>query len=58
MQRKKWLRGRLNESMHFQILRVAVPQIDLLEMTDAQWNGGMALKFHGARRLTVRAWLL
>jgi 3-oxoacyl-[acyl-carrier protein] reductase len=26
----------------------AVPQIDLFEMTDAQWNG--------ARRLTVRAW--
>ena len=34
----------------------AVPQIDLLEMTDAQWDDGMALKFHGARRLTIRAW--
>ena len=34
----------------------AVPQIDLFEMTDAQWNDGMALKFHGARRLTMRAW--
>jgi 3-oxoacyl-[acyl-carrier protein] reductase len=34
----------------------AVPQIDLFEMTDAQWDGGMALKFHGARRLTMRAW--
>lgn len=34
----------------------AVPQIDLLEMTDGQWNDGMALKFHGARRLTIRAW--
>jgi 3-oxoacyl-[acyl-carrier protein] reductase len=34
----------------------AVPQIDLFEMTDAQWDDGMALKFHGARRLTVRAW--
>jgi 3-oxoacyl-[acyl-carrier protein] reductase len=34
----------------------AVPQIDLFEMTDAQWDGGMALKFHGARRLTIRAW--
>ena len=34
----------------------AVPQIDLLEMTDAQWDDGMALKFHGARRLTMRAW--
>jgi 3-oxoacyl-[acyl-carrier protein] reductase len=25
-------------------------------MTDAQWDDGMALKFHGARRLTMRAW--
>src|SRR5271155_911114 len=34
----------------------AVPQIDLFEMTDAQWDDGMALKFHGARRLTIKAW--
>jgi len=34
----------------------AVPQIDLFEMTDAQWNDGMALKLHGARRLTIQAW--
>src|SRR5277367_340319 len=34
----------------------AVPQIDLFEMTDAQWEDGMALKLHGSRRLTVRAW--
>jgi 3-oxoacyl-[acyl-carrier protein] reductase len=34
----------------------AVPQIDLLEMTDEQWDAGMALKLHGARRLTVEAW--
>jgi 3-oxoacyl-[acyl-carrier protein] reductase len=34
----------------------AVPQIDLFEMTDAQWNDGAALKFHGARRLTIQAW--
>ena len=34
----------------------AVPQIDLFEMTDAQWHDGMALKLHGARRLTIRAW--
>ena len=34
----------------------AVPQIDLFEMTDAQWEDGMALKFHGGRRLTMRAW--
>jgi 3-oxoacyl-[acyl-carrier protein] reductase len=35
----------------------AVPQIDLFEMTDAQWEGGLALKLHGARRLTLAAWL-
>jgi 3-oxoacyl-[acyl-carrier protein] reductase len=34
----------------------AVPQIDLFEMTDAQWEDGLALKFHGARRLTIQAW--
>src|ERR1700723_206886 len=34
----------------------AVPQIDLFEMTDAQWNAGLALKLHGARRLTIAAW--
>jgi 3-oxoacyl-[acyl-carrier protein] reductase len=34
----------------------AVPQIDLFQMTDAQWDDGMALKFHGARRLTLEAW--
>jgi 3-oxoacyl-[acyl-carrier protein] reductase len=34
----------------------AVPQIDLFEMTDAEWEDGMALKLHGARRLTIRAW--
>lgn len=34
----------------------AVPQIDLLEMTDAQWDDGMALKLHGARRATIHAW--
>ena len=34
----------------------AVPQIDILEMTDAQWDDGMALKLHGARRTTIHAW--
>jgi 3-oxoacyl-[acyl-carrier protein] reductase len=34
----------------------AVPQIDLFEMTDEQWHDGMALKLHGARRLTLLAW--
>jgi len=29
----------------------AVPQIDLFEMTDEQWDAGLALKLHGARRL-------
>jgi len=34
----------------------AVPQIDLFEMTDEQWQAGAELKLHGARRLTMRAW--
>jgi len=34
----------------------AVPQIDLFDMTDEQWDNGMALKLHGARRLTIDAW--
>lgn len=34
----------------------AVPQIDLFDMTDAQWESGLALKLHGARRLTIEAW--
>ena len=34
----------------------AVPQIDLFEMTDEQWEAGLALKLHGARRLTIAAW--
>src|ERR1700729_1172804 len=33
----------------------AVPQIDLFEMTDAQWDDGMALKLHGAMILTIQA---
>ena len=34
----------------------AVPQIDLFDMTDEQWERGLALKLHGARRLTIAAW--
>jgi 3-oxoacyl-[acyl-carrier protein] reductase len=34
----------------------AVPQVDILEMTDEQWDGGFALKLHGARRLAIAAW--
>jgi NAD(P)-dependent dehydrogenase (short-subunit alcohol dehydrogenase family) len=34
----------------------AVPQIDLFDMSDAQWDAGLALKLHGARRLTIAAW--
>jgi len=34
----------------------AVLQLDLFQMTDAQWDDGMALKLHGARRLTLQAW--
>jgi 3-oxoacyl-[acyl-carrier protein] reductase len=34
----------------------AVPGIDLFELTDAQWDNAMALKLHGARRVTMAAW--
>lgn len=34
----------------------AVPQVDLLDLTEEQWDDGFALKLHAARRLTVRAW--
>jgi 3-oxoacyl-[acyl-carrier protein] reductase len=34
----------------------AVPGVDLFQMSDEQWNTGMELKLHGARRLTLRAW--
>lgn len=34
----------------------AVRGIDLFQMTDEQWNVGMELKLHVARRLTLRAW--
>jgi 3-oxoacyl-[acyl-carrier protein] reductase len=34
----------------------AVPQVDLFDMTDEQWEEGLALKLHGARRLTIAAW--
>jgi 3-oxoacyl-[acyl-carrier protein] reductase len=34
----------------------AVAGLDVFRMTDEQWNAGMELKFHGARRLTIRAW--
>ncbi|MFS2005995.1 SDR family oxidoreductase [Duganella sp. CT11-25] len=34
----------------------AVAPADLFAMSDAEWDDGFALKFHGARRLTVQAW--
>jgi 3-oxoacyl-[acyl-carrier protein] reductase len=34
----------------------AVAGVDLFRMSDEQWDDGMALKFHGARRLTICAW--
>jgi 3-oxoacyl-[acyl-carrier protein] reductase len=34
----------------------AVPGLDLFQMKDEQWDAGMELKLHGARRLTLRAW--
>lgn len=34
----------------------AVPQAGLMTMTDEQWDDGLALKLHGARRLALAAW--
>jgi 3-oxoacyl-[acyl-carrier protein] reductase len=34
----------------------AIPGLDVFEMTGEQWSAGIELKFHGARRLTMRAW--
>jgi 3-oxoacyl-[acyl-carrier protein] reductase len=34
----------------------AVAALDVFHMTDAQWNSGMELKFHAARRLVLHAW--
>src|SRR5258706_1318471 len=34
----------------------AVVGLDVFQMTGEQWNTGMELKFHGARRLTIHAW--
>jgi len=34
----------------------SVPGLDLFQMNDEQWNAGMELKLHGARRLTLHAW--
>lgn len=34
----------------------AVPQAGLMSMTDEQWDEGLALKLHGARRLALAAW--
>ncbi len=34
----------------------AVPGLDVFQMTDEQWDAGLGLKLHGARRLTIQAW--
>ncbi len=34
----------------------AVPQAAMFALTDGQWDDGLALKFHSARRLTIAAW--
>jgi 3-oxoacyl-[acyl-carrier protein] reductase len=34
----------------------AVAGLDVFQMTDDQWESGIALKFHGARRLAIHAW--
>jgi 3-oxoacyl-[acyl-carrier protein] reductase len=53
------IRGTLNRFARIDALvniAGAVPQIDLFQMADEQWEGGMALKLNGARRLTIGAW--
>src|SRR6202012_3209296 len=34
----------------------AARRVDLFEMSDEAWHAGLALKLHGARRLTIAAW--
>ncbi|GJD66360.1 SDR family oxidoreductase [Methylobacterium frigidaeris] len=34
----------------------AVPALDVFQVTDEQWDVGLELKLHGARRLTIQAW--
>jgi 3-oxoacyl-[acyl-carrier protein] reductase len=45
--------GRINALVN---IAGAVAGVDVFQMSDEQWNTGMELKFHGARRLTVHAW--
>jgi 3-oxoacyl-[acyl-carrier protein] reductase len=45
--------GRINALVN---IAGAVAGLDVFQMTDDQWTAGMELKFHGARRLTIRAW--
>jgi 3-oxoacyl-[acyl-carrier protein] reductase len=33
-----------------------VAALDVFQMTDAQWNSGLELKFHASRRLAIHAW--
>jgi len=50
--------GRFNRIDALCNIAGAVPQINLFEMTDEQWNDGTEGKLHGARRLTIKAWPL
>ena len=34
----------------------AVPALDLFQMLDSEWNSGMELKLHAARRVALHAW--
>ncbi len=34
----------------------AVPQANLMTLTDEEWDDGLAMKFHGARRLALAGW--
>ncbi|MFA5989874.1 MAG: SDR family oxidoreductase [Sphingomonas sp.] len=33
-----------------------VPQSDLMDMTDAEWDDGLSMKLHGARRIALAGW--
>jgi len=34
----------------------AVPQANLMALSDDEWDDGLSMKFHGARRLALAAW--
>ncbi len=46
----------LRASMRSSTWRVPCRRLILFAMSDAEWNDGLVLKFHGARPLTIKAW--